>query len=208
MCGVLIEIENGTVLVGVGCNVDRAPAIESTGIDGGREAVSLREVWKDRNAASPDSFDSRQECFSLSQDIFQSFSAWIEGGVGGGLGAETGEDVIEVFQAWMDMSPQILRREYSSRHSSPGGAGAGAGVMDGVESKTSKGDEVEPLGIESDGTLRVATISFIVHKCVLFETFHSGEGSKNWNNKELGCRLFVVNLCKIYFIFNYIDFIH
>lgn len=41
ICGVLIEIENGMIIVGIGCNVRSAPSIDRTGPQGGRPSVRI-----------------------------------------------------------------------------------------------------------------------------------------------------------------------
>lgn len=41
MCGVLIEIEDGTLFVGIGCNVLSAPVVPPEGLNGGRPATCL-----------------------------------------------------------------------------------------------------------------------------------------------------------------------
>ena len=41
MCGVLIEIEDGTLFVGIGCNVLSAPEVPAEGQNGGRPATCL-----------------------------------------------------------------------------------------------------------------------------------------------------------------------
>lgn len=43
LCGILIEMDDDRLLIGIGCNVMTAPVVTEVGIDGGRQSTSLSE---------------------------------------------------------------------------------------------------------------------------------------------------------------------
>lgn len=92
VCGTLVEIENGYVIVGVGCNVARAPAVPTDGADAGRVATSLADhspaIAADSNAA-----------MSLAADIAQDVRLWASGSAH----SERADDIVQCFQDQMNM---------------------------------------------------------------------------------------------------------
>lgn len=140
----LIEMEGDYLLVGIGCNVMSLPEIPSTGENGGRLATCLREyneemsaLWKEylpvRETRPPESSgyqlatEVHQVDFhkKLALEIISSFRDWLQQ-------FDRNDVVIEDFSRLMDYSPQ-KRRDL---------------LEDGK-------NIVIPLGLNSDGTLRV-----------------------------------------------------
>ena len=139
VCGTIVEIEDDRVLIGIGCNVARAPTVPTAGDDAGRDATCLA-AHSAEVAADPEAY------LSLAADIAADVRSWASAAaaatatasdansvsVNGGQIMEEAEVVVKKFEGQMDLSSaQRLR------------------------SGDDAGKQVLPLQVNSDGTLRV-----------------------------------------------------
>lgn len=93
--GTLIEIEDGYVLVGIGCNIATAPTIDVSGGEGGRSATCLVNHMGDKGQVV--------DTVTIATDIISAIARWISSS------DDKAENVIRDFQASMSMTPQRLR---------------------------------------------------------------------------------------------------
>ncbi|CAM9907019.1 unnamed protein product, partial [Ectocarpus fasciculatus] len=102
VCGVLIEIENDFIIVGIGCNMFQAPVVKEVGVDAGRQATC------DHSALD----DSKKQAVirSLGVKLFAAVSCWLDSK------GDSGDAVIKDFQRMMTMSPQRLRQANGMVH--------------------------------------------------------------------------------------------
>jgi BirA family transcriptional regulator, biotin operon repressor / biotin---[acetyl-CoA-carboxylase] ligase len=97
VCGTIVEIENGYVLVGIGCNVAKAPDVPTSGPNAGRVATCIASY---NEAIAADS----KAAISLAADITKDFRQWAS------LGAESdpAERIVIEFTDQMDKT-NLLR---------------------------------------------------------------------------------------------------
>lgn len=129
--GVLIEVESGKMLIGIGCNISSSPTIPNTGSDSGsRDATHLVHELGLKSAGK--SLDSAEKLRNyIVRDIHNSLSCWIHSN------HDNVSDVVSEFQKRMDKSPQTLRRDNY------------------LDQELSCGDEIIPIALNLDGTLQV-----------------------------------------------------
>jgi hypothetical protein len=215
VCGVLIEIEDSRILIGIGCNVGTSPAVAESGRESGRPSACIRDhremvtsgdtgcgvevascdestgvnmttqagVISDAAESSPppsSSSSSSSSSTSANQDVEYGFmckdmAAEIHGSLKYWLTEQTQAHyeyttIIRDFENSMNFAPQYLRKEYTAKSSIHMGGGSNRKVEDDVKEASSfpseeemaflsKGEEVVPLGINTDGTLRVRRLS-------------------------------------------------
>lgn len=129
--GVLIEIEGGKLLIGIGVNIANAPVSPMNGPDSGcRKATALSRHLSERTVADKEM--TLQLRNYLATQIYDSARRWVSG-----QADDTVEAALDDFHVRMDDSWQILRRDHH--------------VAQGFE----YGDEVKALHLNSDGTLQV-----------------------------------------------------
>jgi len=75
VCGTLVEIENGRMLVGIGCNIAGAPSVPTSGPDRGRSATCLHEHNEQLS-------QDKEAYKALASDIAAGFAEWISYGKG------------------------------------------------------------------------------------------------------------------------------
>lgn len=153
MCGVLIEIENDFIIVGIGCNMFQAPVVKEVGVDAGRQATC---VWNhcyhpsdpssEEDHSALDDAKKQAVIRSLGVKLFAAVSCWLDSK------ADSGDAVIKDFQRMMTMSPQRLRQANGMVH---------------------EGTEVVPIRINSDGSLEVPyrCIVWILSSCYVDRYF-------------------------------------
>jgi biotin-[acetyl-CoA-carboxylase] ligase BirA-like protein len=130
VCGTLVEIEDGRILIGVGCNVAWSPEVPSAGPDRGRKATHLAQHVGAERATHED------PCKSLASDIARGVRHWLEAaGSGPGSGSDSAAAVVQEFQLQMDLSATQRIRN---------GADADRDVL--------------PLGVNADGSLLVRVL--------------------------------------------------
>lgn len=133
VCGVLMELENDRLVVGIGCNVGSSPSVDATGVQGGRPSTSLAEYNPSIKSYKNDSNELvTPPHHQIAEDMFQSIKYWI-------LSEETDtvNSVVNDFEKLMTKSPQKLRDDVTS-----------------LEKKQNI-RLVYPLNINQDGTLSV-----------------------------------------------------
>ena len=156
ICGILIEIEDDMVLIGIGCNIMSAPTIDRTGLQHGRAATCLAdhnnlEKTDDQlceSVSPPDNDDSlSSSCINhsiinnktskeIATEIYNSLNYWLKySNIDGGVNEkDSAANVIADFERNMAYSSQQLRDN------------------DGP------GQTVIPLSINNDGTLKVSNV--------------------------------------------------
>ena len=75
-----MEMDNDTLLIGIGCNIIEAPPVEATGIDGGRPATCIIEhLVNAENKSIEDRKLDAQENLSkqIANHIFSNIISWI-----------------------------------------------------------------------------------------------------------------------------------
>ena len=130
ICGVLIEIEDDFMIIGIGCNIMTAPTVETSGGDNGRSATCLArhiDCSTDDHSSSPTNTCSALGHLhkEIASEIYGALSAHIL------LPVDTAEQVILDFERNMNFAPQQLRGDLVA------------------------GETVTPLRINKDGTLQV-----------------------------------------------------
>ena len=114
VCGVLIEVDGDNMLIGIGCNIMTAPAVESVGIDNGRQATSLsRHITGCEGSTiseSGESASSAETCPYLG-NLHKEIAAEIYGALSSYTlwPTDTAEQVVVDFERHMSFSPQKLR---------------------------------------------------------------------------------------------------
>jgi biotin-(acetyl-CoA carboxylase) ligase len=99
VCGTIVEIENGRVVIGIGCNVAKAPSVPLTGADAGRVATCIASHSE---AIASDS----KAAIGLAADIAKDFKLWISTG----SKADPAENIVAEFTSQMDkINTQKLR---------------------------------------------------------------------------------------------------
>jgi biotin-[acetyl-CoA-carboxylase] ligase BirA-like protein len=68
VCGTLIEIENGRLLVGIGCNVAEAPVVPDAGADKGRSSTSIQEHARE---------GEQHDATAIAAEIIQATKDWL-----------------------------------------------------------------------------------------------------------------------------------
>ncbi len=131
VCGVLIEMENDYMLIGIGCNVRTAPTIDAQGKDAGRSSTAIclhnTSIQKQCEQSKEDDISSPFHYHKvISIAIFKQFEQWLNSYDNGAL-------VIEDFSRNMDFNVQQLRDS-----SIPTGE-----------------NKVQPIRLNDDGTLEV-----------------------------------------------------
>eukprot|EP01038_Epipyxis_sp_PR26KG_P004046 gene4046-5788_t len=170
VCGILIEVENGNILIGIGCNVASAPSIDpksgrsSTCIADHNEQIKsiiseAASISKDVNNVSVD-VDGEQNIHLISNvqqiqhgdfhkelalEICQSFQKWLADG------SDSKENIINDFQENMDYSIQKLRSPINDVTEE-------ANAKEDVDEEEDEKLKIIPLRINSDGTLQVKYI--------------------------------------------------
>ena len=140
VCGILIEIENNIVLVGIGCNVCEAPMINTNGIEGGRPSTCLKNHnmniinTVDNILTSNDNkleslLQSHPSLLELAVDIVESINTWLQN-------SDTTFSVIKDFENKMSKSTQRIRQ-------------------DRLVDQSLLGKEIKPLRLNDDGSLQV-----------------------------------------------------
>lgn len=99
VCGVLIEMEDDYLLVGIGCNVRTAPSIDSKGADAGRTSTAIALHNPTMLQQQDDIFDAHRR---VSLAIYQRFEEWLQS-------SDSAERIIADFSSNMDYSIQTLR---------------------------------------------------------------------------------------------------
>ena len=85
VCGTLVEIENGRILIGIGCNIMSAPQVPTMGPDRGRSATCL-------HAHNEQLAQDHEAYKSLAADIASGFREWLSLGPGSDSGLLTVSD--------------------------------------------------------------------------------------------------------------------
>lgn len=147
VCGMLMEIENDRLFIGIGCNVGMAPDVSEAGVSISQRPSTCLAEHNVLIANYGDACDSLAEdtnangtCTNnaalaphkaLADEIFQSVKEWY-------LSAfDSNERVIQDFEEFMDFKQQKLRETPEITHTR----------------------EVIPLGINADGSLKVRIIA-------------------------------------------------
>jgi len=146
VCGILIEIEDNSVLVGIGCNVLEAPKVDSNGAEGGRASTSISKhnqnimnINNNDNNISTNS-DSKVESLSTSDppllglavDIVEAIDEWLQN-------EDTASSVLKDFEDKMTPVAQRVR-------------------TDRLVDESLLGKEILPLRLNSDGSLVVRVL--------------------------------------------------
>lgn len=146
VCGILIEIEDNSVLVGIGCNVLEAPKVDSNGSDGGRASTSISKhnqnimnINNNDNNISTNS-DNKVESISTSDppllglavDIVEAIDEWLQN-------EDTASSVLKDFENMMTPVAQRVR-------------------TDRLVDESLLGKEILPLRLNSDGSLVVRVL--------------------------------------------------
>lgn len=162
ICGVLIEVDGDRVVVGIGCNVQQAPVVESSGQQYGRLATCLAEHQRssggdssgDNSGIISGGGSSSSSCGEgkdqkidtcsaehglLDPNTHKEIAAEIFGALSAWLRPSPGDEdsaeaVIKDFERDMDLSQQRLRGE------------------------SGPGETIVPLRLNKDGTLRVRIV--------------------------------------------------
>ena len=146
VCGVLIEVEGDYMLIGIGCNIMTAPAIENVGADNGRQATCLSRHITGCEAStvtqSGDSAPTADTCPYLG-NLHKEIAAEIYGALSSYTlwPHDTAEQVVVDFERYMSFSTQRLRGD------------------------TAAGQEIIPLGVNKDGTLQVRNCFMFLSCC-------------------------------------------
>jgi biotin-[acetyl-CoA-carboxylase] ligase BirA-like protein len=133
--GVLIEIENNNVLVGIGCNIGSAPTVETNGKNGGRKSTCLYD-YKLRQYNENNETNVKNVRNMIANSIMNNIMNWIE------EGNDSSSLVINEFQSLMTTSPQVIRKELNKDDNT-------GSII---------GQSVIPLRLNSDGTLQVKLV--------------------------------------------------
>ena len=141
--GVLIEIENDNVLVGIGCNIGDAPIVEINGKNGGRKSTCLYD-YKLRLYSENNENNVKNVRNMVANSILNNIKNWIE------EANDTSLLVINEFQSLMTNSPQILRKELSKD-----------------DTGSIIGQSVIPLRLNIDGTLQVKLVENDKELCLI-----------------------------------------
>jgi biotin-(acetyl-CoA carboxylase) ligase len=85
VAGVLIEMDRGCFIIGVGCNVGVAPTVEKEGKELGRDSGKLLDFVEDKSAPSSSSSSSSSIVRSLADYISSEVHEWADNceGTGG-----------------------------------------------------------------------------------------------------------------------------
>jgi len=75
VCGALVEVEDGHMLVGIGCNIASAPSVPTSGPDRGRAATCLHAHNKQLS-------HDKEAYKTLATEIAVGFSEWVSCGLG------------------------------------------------------------------------------------------------------------------------------
>jgi len=165
VCGVLIEVNEGRLLVGIGCNVGSSPEVSLTGMEGGRPSTCLeRHQYKESennilSSGSDNQSDNQSDVISQTSvdtslngesvgDVWSStmptderhnqLAVEIFEAFSAWIGSvDSARSVIDEFESQMDYSPQRLRNTPTDSAAS------------------SLGKEIIPLRINPDGSLQV-----------------------------------------------------
>ena len=156
VCGVLIEVADDRVLVGIGCNVQAAPQVETSGQQYGRLATCLADHAADLEpaaCASPDDGTCAATATAaaaasapapgvdvnthkeIAAEIFGALASWVRPSPSAdGSTRDTADEVLRDFERDMDRRLQRLRGDDAA------------------------GDSVRPLRLNRDGTLVVSVV--------------------------------------------------
>eukprot|EP00602_Paraphysomonas_sp_CaronLab_P003643 CAMPEP_0185031872 /NCGR_PEP_ID=MMETSP1103-20130426/19561_1 /TAXON_ID=36769 /ORGANISM="Paraphysomonas bandaiensis, Strain Caron Lab Isolate" /LENGTH=246 /DNA_ID=CAMNT_0027567547 /DNA_START=887 /DNA_END=1624 /DNA_ORIENTATION=+ len=132
--GVLIEIEGGVMLVGIGCNVAMAPAVAKEGPDNGRDSTCLTAHIPTSDAHNPMHWRD-----TLVRNIVALTQEWLDSS------SDSAERVVQEFQQRMSFSVQKMRKDRLS-------------AVSGDDSMSTMVD-VLPLRLNLDGTLQVLHVA-------------------------------------------------
>jgi len=132
VCGILIEIDGDYIIVGIGCNVFRAPSVEESGSDAGRESTC---VWDHAGNVRQDirlHLEQKNSIIhTLGLHIYTSISQWVDDK------SDSADLIVSDFQKQMTNIPHRVRQANGHVH---------------------EGTEVIPLRINSDGSLEVREV--------------------------------------------------
>ena len=155
ICGILIEIENNRMFIGIGCNIESKPIIDTSGSDSGREATCLAEhnsnifneslnsqiIFNEKNEKNEnETIKMKNESKShktyqkIAIEILNNIKFWIEN-----INFDNSENIINDFTNKMSFLKQKLRNNENINVSTD--------LL-----------EVVPLKINNDGTLKVKFI--------------------------------------------------
>ena len=105
VCGILMEMEDNNLLIGIGCNVVMAPVIENTGNNDGRQATCLKDhIQNDIDDGS--SLDRGCEyplTDRMAKNIVNRLSQWILSS------SDCADNVVADFSKRLDWGTQYLR---------------------------------------------------------------------------------------------------
>jgi biotin-(acetyl-CoA carboxylase) ligase len=137
VCGVLIEVERDTILVGIGCNVLTSPEVQKSGDNSGRDAGCIADYICFDDVSEEESDSARASPAIeyrnlLARAIFDHTTQWISD-------SDSAERV--VFECGMKMNFGSVQRLRWDRYSGVG--------------KSFALEEVIPLRLNPDGTLLV-----------------------------------------------------
>jgi hypothetical protein len=152
VCGVLIEVADDRVLVGIGCNVRAAPEVEASGQQYGRLATCVADHAAGPSACTSSSTSAPATCPApapadtddaadldpdahkeIAAEIFGALAAWLTRPPGDAA-RDTADGVLRDFERDMDRSLQRLRGDVAA------------------------GETVLPVRLNPDGTLRVTVV--------------------------------------------------
>eukprot|EP01035_Chromulina_nebulosa_P017488 gene17488-23041_t len=144
VCGVLIELDNSRMVIGIGCNIGSSPSVESTGTQAGRPSTCLANYnshissynvnIEGPTVESIDLLDAPNK--QIAKELFNSIKSWLLT-----IQSDNSDKIITDFESHMDFNPQKLRNSYQSDNNKV--------------NNNELGLLVQPLRINKDGTLLV-----------------------------------------------------
>ncbi len=164
VCGVLIEIEGGNLIVGIGCNVLSAPEVAAEGANGGRPATCLaqhneemgRYLLEVQTVTSTDGLNaegSSEEEEEAVEEVVASNTSQVLTLERGDFHKQLALDICQSIDSWLeaqsDSSDTVLSDFEGAMDRSP------QRLRDAHNHASAQGEQVLPLGLDKDGTLMV-----------------------------------------------------
>lgn len=146
VCGILIEIDDDSVVVGIGCNVCEAPTVDLNGAEAGRASTCLSKHNSNivNNGSNENSIvtnsdnkvetllESHPPLLGLAVDIVEAIDTWLQN-------KDTSSSVLKDFEDMMSTTTQRVR-------------------ADRLVDESLLGKEILPLRLSNDGSLVVRVI--------------------------------------------------